>query len=90
MMIANSLRLFNRLPRTEPAKMSRLTLYAGEIHRLDRACHIQVLSGQAWITVDDRDIILPAQESAQISLNRAVGLIAGVNGEAVTFEVCES
>lgn len=90
MLLANTFSTFGRLLNSSPTNMSRLVLYAGETFSVDQAFHIRVISGTAWITVDDQDIVLSENEAAQINPTKTVGLIGPAGKESVMFELRQS
>jgi hypothetical protein len=65
----------------------RLMLYAKEVYRLPRACRaIRVLSGMAWLTINDEDIFLGRDEQVMVPVTKAGAIISALGNTPLIFE----
>ena len=65
---------------SELAAPDRIILMNNEIYRLPQTHReIQVLSGIAWITLDQQDIILQSPEKASLPPSRNFAVISALN-----------
>lgn len=72
--------------RTAPAVL-RVVLYGGEVCRLPRSCRrVRVLSGQAWITLAGRDVLLTEGEQTTFTASKAPILVSGLGSAPLVLE----
>ncbi|MEG4004901.1 hypothetical protein QUA41_06705 [Microcoleus sp. Pol11C1] len=65
---------------SECAAPDRIILMENEVYRLPQTHReIQVLSGIAWITLDQQDIILQSSEKASLPPSKNIALISALN-----------
>ena len=65
----------------------RLMLYATEVYRLPQACRaIRVLSGTAWLTINDEDIFLGKDEQVMVPATKAGVVISALGHGPLIFE----
>ncbi|MEG4516133.1 MULTISPECIES: hypothetical protein [unclassified Microcoleus] len=65
---------------SECAAPDRIILKGNEVYRLPQTNQeIQVLSGIAWITLDQQDIILHSQEKASLPPSKNFAVISALN-----------
>ncbi len=72
---------------TSPVLM-RLLLSVGEVYRLPQAGErVRVISGQAWLTMQGRDVVLQAGEVVTLPASAEAALISPVDHTALVVEV---
>lgn len=65
----------------------RLMLYKNELIRLPESCReLQVVSGQAWITQADKDIILRSGECAALNPSKDSVLVSALGNKPLIME----
>lgn len=65
----------------------RFTLLAGEIFRIPAMCQeVRVLSGSAWISVAQQDIILTSGEKALLTSNQGLAILSALGKTPLTLE----
>jgi len=65
----------------------RLMLYAKEVYRLPQTYHaIRVLSGTAWLTINDQDIFLGRDEQVMVPATKAGAIISALGHTPLIFE----
>lgn len=65
----------------------RLVLYKGEVLRLPEDCkEIRVLSGNAWVTINGKDITVAQGEKRLISPHEDMVLISTLRNTPLVFE----
>ena len=73
---------------SELAAPDRIILMNNEIYRLPRTHReIQVLSGIAWITLDQQDIILHSPEKASLPPSKNFAVISALNNMPLILAV---
>ena len=84
--IENMKRIFgHREPELTP---QRLQLGLGGVSKLNRQSHsVRVISGCAWITVDDQDRILRKGEQTVLPASRFPVVISGLGKQSLFYEV---
>ncbi len=66
----------------------KLTLEKGEVFRIPQAYRqFHVLSGVAWLTVGDKDIILQSGEKASLESKKDVAVISALGKMPLVLEV---
>ena len=66
----------------------RIILMENEVYRLPQTHReIQVLSGTAWITLDQQDIILQSQEKASLPPSKNFAVISALNNMPLILAV---
>ncbi|AFZ09052.1 hypothetical protein Osc7112_4768 [Oscillatoria nigro-viridis PCC 7112] len=66
----------------------RIILMENEVYRLPQTHReIQVLSGTAWITLDQQDIILQSSEKASLPPSKNFALISALNNMPLIMAV---
>lgn len=84
MVLPNTIR---RVPIEDSQRMLSVALRPGELLRVPQdARNLQVLSGDAWISVDERDIV--AQQGSRVVLPRTryPVLVRGLRGQCLLLE----
>ena len=65
---------------SECAAPDRIILMKDEVYRLPQTVReIQVLSGIAWLTLDQQDIILQSSEKTQLPSSKNFAVISALN-----------
>jgi hypothetical protein len=60
----------------------------GEARRLPRtALTIRILSGEAWITLDDQDLVARGGETVTLPVGRFPAIISALGKRAVRYEI---
>ncbi|MEM7032419.1 MAG: DUF2917 domain-containing protein [Chloroflexota bacterium] len=80
-------KLFHRFARTPKPLVTRLMLYAKEVQPLKQGQHITVVSGTAWITLNDEDIFLCEGQTLRLPTSPNSILISPLNKQSTVFEV---
>ncbi|MCB0168494.1 MAG: ParB N-terminal domain-containing protein [Anaerolineae bacterium] len=71
-----------------PAPLLRLILYKNEVCRIPHAySEVKVVSGNAWLTTDGRDMFLVRGERASLAAHRDVALISALGSTPLVLEV---
>lgn len=66
----------------------RLVVLPGEVYRLPEAGqHLRVAAGQAWLSLQGRDLVLTAQESTRLPVSAEAALISAVGPAPITVEL---
>lgn len=66
----------------------KFTLLAGEIFRIPAICQeVRVLSGSAWISVEQQDIILNPGEKALLTSNKGLAILSALGKVPLTLEI---
>ena len=67
---------------------TRVMLFKGEVYRLSAGgCSLKVRSGQAWLTLDGRDVFLGRGETLDLAAGRDFGLISALGHTPLVLEV---
>ncbi len=70
------------------APLTARPLSVNEVHPLGRgALRVRVLSGAAWLTTANRDLILTAGAEAQLPAGAWPALISPLGGRAAVYQV---
>ncbi|MEG4205105.1 hypothetical protein QUA20_14370 [Microcoleus sp. Pol7_A1] len=73
---------------SELAAPDRIILMENEVYRLPQTHReLQVLSGTAWITLDQQDIILQSQEKASLPPSKNFAVISALNNMPLILTV---
>ncbi len=73
---------------SELAAPDRIILMNNEVYRLPQTHReIQVLSGIAWITIDQQDIILQSHEKASLPPSQNFAVISALNNMPLILAV---
>ena len=73
---------------SELAAPERIILMENEVYRLPQTHReIQVLSGIAWITLDQQDIILQSHEKASLPPSKNFAVISALNNMPLILAV---
>jgi hypothetical protein len=68
--------------------LMRLMLCAGEVYRLPQAGEqLRVVSGQAWLTAQGRDVVLSAGDEVILPASVEAALISPIDHTALVLEV---
>ncbi|MBL8057480.1 MAG: hypothetical protein JNK29_12310 [Anaerolineales bacterium] len=66
----------------------RLVVLPGEVYRLPEAGQrLRVAAGQAWLSLQGRDLVLTAQESTRLPVSAEAALISAVGPAPITVEL---
>lgn len=66
----------------------RLTLYPGEVYRLPEAGQrLRVQAGQAWLSLQGRDLVLGARETACLPVSPEAALVSAVGPAPLLVEL---
>ncbi len=66
----------------------RLVLYPGEVYRLPEiGQQMSVAAGRAWLTVQGHDLVLNADETAQLPVSGEAALVSSIGGAPLMVEL---
>ena len=66
----------------------RLVVYPGELYRLAQAGQrVRVTDGQAWMSVENQDVLLAAREAVQLPVSSEMALVSALGAQTLVLEV---
>lgn len=66
----------------------RLVVFPGEVYRLpETGQRLRVAAGQAWLSLQGRDLVLAAHEITQLPVSAEAALISAVGPAPITVEL---
>ena len=72
----------------EPRRVTRFELPRGELFIIPRSRRfLQVLSGDAWVSMDERDIVAVPGDCVKLPQTRFPTMVSGLAGQSLLLEI---